>query len=298
MSVVLLLLPDFLLIGTGFALRRWAHFATPFWAGTERLIYYLLFPALLFRSLTHLAPLDESWLRLAFVALGFTLAGMLLGMAGKRLLVMPERQFAACYQCGFRFNTYIAMAVAGRVEGEAGLAGISLLVGLLVPVVNVGAVAMLARSQGARIFAELLRNPLVLACLGAFLWRATGQSLPEPLPRLLDLLAAAALPLGLLTVGAGLVLRRDVLPMSALIYWNGLKLLVLPAIAFALAIFFDLPPSQTRLAVIMAAVPTASSAYVLAMRLGGQGAPVALLISSGTLLGMMTLPLWLTMLGR
>lgn len=296
MSVALLLLPDFLLMGLGIALRRFGGFAEPFWTGLERLIYYLLFPALLFRSLTRLPALDASWLRLGLVALGFTLAGMLLGRAGKTLLALPSKQFAACYQCAFRFNTYIALAVAARVEGEAGLAGISFLIGLLVPVVNIGAVSMLARAQGTRVAGELLRNPLVLACAGAFCWRIIGWTLPESASRLLELLAAAALPMGLLTVGAGLVLRRGVLPMFALVYWNGLKLLLLPAIAWALAAAVGLSAAETRLAVIMAGVPTATSAYVLAMRLGGEGAPVALLISSGTLLGMLTLPLWLVAL--
>jgi predicted permease len=45
--------------------------------------------------------------------------------------------------------------------------------------------------------------------------------------------------------------------------------------------------------VVMAAVPTATSAYILAAQMGGQGAPVALIISSGTVLAAVTLPLWL-----
>jgi len=293
MSVALLLAPDFLLIALGWGLRRLQPFGEAFWGGVDRLIYYLLFPALLFRSLVRLPPLDASWVLLGAVALGFTAIGMLVGLAGRALPGISKQQFAACYQCGFRFNTYIALAVASRAEGEAGLAGISFLVGVLVPVVNVGAVSMLARAQGRRVLGELLRNPLVLACGAAFAWRATAWQLAAPALRVIELLAAAALPLGLLTVGAGLVLRSGVLPIQAIIFWNGLKLVVLPAAAWGFAWAAGLTGLPLRLAVLMAAVPTATSAYVLAMRLGGQGASVAMLISSGTLLAMVSLPLWL-----
>lgn len=293
MSIALLLLPDFLLIALGWGLRRLSPFGEVFWGGVDRLIYYLLFPALLFRSLVRLPPLDASWISLGAVALAFTLAGMLIGLAGRVLPGFSRQQFAACYQCGFRFNTYIALAVAARTEGEAGLAGISFLIGLLVPVVNLGAVGVLAHAHGARLLRELLRNPLVLACAAAFAWRTAGWQLPDPMLRVLELLASAALPLGLLTVGAGLILQSAVLPWFAILFWNGLKLGMLPAIAWGLAWAVGLSGLPLRLAVLMAAVPTATSAYVLAMRLGGQGAPVAVLISSGTLLAMVTLPAWL-----
>lgn len=296
MSVALLLVPDFLLIALGWALSRAPSFGDAFWEGVDRLVYYLLFPALLIRSLIGLPPLDSSWLQLGAVGLGFTLAGMALSLLGRALPRLTRQQFAACYQCGFRFNTYVALAVAARLEGEAGLAGISFLVGLLVPIVNLGAVGMLARAQGARVFGEILRNPLVLACMAAFTWRFFGFALPAPATRVLELLASAALPLGLLSVGAGLVLRGAMRSWPAVAFWNFLKLCILPALAWGFAHWAELPALQMRLAVIMAAVPTATSAYVLATRLGGQGALVSLLISSGTVLAMFSLPLWLSVI--
>lgn len=72
---------------------------------------------------------------------------------------MPQPTFAACFQCGFRFNTYVALAVASRLGGEPGLAAISLLVGALVPLVNVAAVAALAHGRG-KLLPERARNPL------------------------------------------------------------------------------------------------------------------------------------------
>jgi len=294
-GVALLLVPDFLLIVGGALLRRVRSFDAGFWSGVERLVYFVLFPALLFRSLatSPLAAADAA--RLVAVGLGFTAAGMLLSALAKPLFRLPPPTFAACFQCGFRFNTYVAFAAASRIGGEAGLAAISVLVGVLVPVVNVGAVGMLARGREGRVIVELARNPLVLACLAGIAWKLAGWPMPELPGRVLQQLASAALPLGLLAVGAGLTLARTTLPLPALVWWNAVKLVALPAVALALAHVFGLSVLERQVAVIMAAVPTATSAYILAMQMNGVGAPVALLISSGTLLASVTLPLWIAL---
>jgi hypothetical protein len=291
-----LLLPDFLLIALGVALARLQAFPTHFWSGVERLVYYVLFPALLFRSLagSPLALGDAG--PLVGVGIGFTLAGMALSALAIPLFRLPHATFASCFQCAFRFNTYVALAAANRVAGAAGVAAISLLVGVLVPLVNIAAVAMLVHGRDSRVVPALVRNPLVIACAIGIAWNATRVPIPALPSRILELLAAAALPLGLLAVGAGLRFTRGTLPLPALAWWQAIKLGVLPAIAYALANLAGLTATERQVAVIMAAVPTATSAYILAVQMNGAGAPVALLISTGTLLAAMTLPLWLSLL--
>ncbi|MEP7183225.1 MAG: AEC family transporter [Betaproteobacteria bacterium] len=291
MSAALLLLPDFLLIAGGALLRRTRGFDDAFWRGVERLVYFVLFPALLFRSLatSPLAPSDA--VRLVGVGVGFTVAGMLLSALARPLFRLPAPTFAACFQCGFRFNTYVALAVAGRLGGEQGLAAISVLVGVLVPLVNVAAVGVLARG---RVGVQLTRNPLVIACVAGIAWKLAGVPLPGLVARVLELLASAALPLGLLAVGAGLKVSRGTLPWPALAWWHGVKLVAMPAVALLLANAAGLSMLERQVAVTMAAVPTATSAYILATQMNGVGAPVALLISSGTLLAAVTLPLWIS----
>src|SRR6476619_1020172 len=201
----LLLLPDFLLIALGAVLRRFAMFDAPFWRGLERFVYFVLFPALLFRALatSSLARGDAS--RLVVVGVLFTVAGMGLSAIARPLLQLPQATFAACFQCAFRFNTYIALAAASRLAGTEGVAAISLLIGVLVPIVNVAAVAMLARDRGRKaVWLAIARNPLVIACAAGLGWNAAGFALPALFSAVLQLLASAALPLGLIAAGAGL----------------------------------------------------------------------------------------------
>jgi predicted permease len=289
----LLLVPDFLLIVGGALLRRHARFPTEFWAGVERLVYYVLFPALLFRALAT-APLPASGTATFLaVGVGFTLGGMLLSALGRPLLRLDSPTFAACFQCGFRFNTYIALAIASRLDPAAGVALLSALLGLLVPLVNIAAVTALAQGRSARVALEIARNPLVIACAAGVGWRTTGLPLPAIPLRVLEHLASAALPLGLLAVGAGLRFGGHALPPAAVAWWTGVKLLAMPALALALARLAELPSPAFEVAVMMAAVPTAPSAYILASQMNGRGAPVAMVISTGTLVAGITLPLWL-----
>eukprot|EP01137_Pigoraptor_chileana_P000665 Opistho-2@37180 len=69
MPDVLLLLPDFLLILCGFVLCRYTALNRPVWEAAERLVYYLLFPVLLFNSIvrTPLQPSTTAHLALAGV---------------------------------------------------------------------------------------------------------------------------------------------------------------------------------------------------------------------------------------
>ena len=293
----LLLLPDFLLIALGAVLRRFAMFDAPFWRGLERFVYFVLFPALLFRALatSSLARGDAS--RLVVVGVLFTVAGMVLSALAKPLLKLPQPTFAACFQCAFRFNTYIALAAASRLGGTAAVAAISLLIGVLVPLVNIAAIAALAPKRGKGVWLAIARNPLVVACVAGLGWNALGIPLPGFVAKVLELLAGAALPLGLVAAGAGLEFVAGTLPLRAIAWWHVIKLAALPALAFVLAPLCGLSLVERQVAVLLAAVPTAPSSYILAMQMNGNGAPVALLISTGTLLAIVTLPLWLALVG-
>ena len=73
----------------------------------------------------------------------------------------------------------------------------------------------------------------------------------------------------------------------------GIRHVVLPLVAFGLIALLRVPAAQQPVVVAFAAMPTASSAYVLALRMGGNGPYVAGLVTVSTLLGMASIPLWL-----
>jgi hypothetical protein len=291
------ILPNFILIALGFVLSRKFDYGRGFWEGLEKLVYYVLFPALLFRSLAT-AQIDLAKTGVVVgAAVGFTVAGMLLALPARRLFGLEERLAASCYQCAFRFNTYVGLAVAGSLYGANGLALAALVMGVMIPIVNVAAVTMLAAGSSLGVGRELVRNPLLLSTLAGFLWNALGLPLPAFADLTMNLLAQTALPAGLLSVGAALRLQPGQGPLAAHAYWLAIKLVALPAIAWGLARLLGLGSLETATLVLAASLPTASSAYILAVRMGGTGDAVATQITVGTLLSMLTIPAWIAWLG-
>ncbi|MBL8324703.1 MAG: AEC family transporter [Rubrivivax sp.] len=298
MQVAWLLVPDFMLIALGWALCRFTALNRPVWNGVERLVYHVLFPALLFESIVRhpLAP-GAAW-PLVAAALAVTATGIVLALALGAWPGVDARAHASGAQTAYRFNSYVALALAVRLGGSPGLAGMALVLAVCVPVVNVAAVWPLARQGGQVFWRELLRNPLILATLAGLAFNALGGRLPEVAATTLSRLGSAALPLGLMAVGAGLTMGalRDAPRLGAALL--AVRHAVLPVVALALvagaAPQLVMPPLHQQLLVAFAALPTASSAYVLAVRLGGHGAYVAGLVTVSTLLAMAGLPLALS----
>lgn len=292
MSIALLLLPDFATILFGLALKRWFESSENVWSGIERLIYYVLFPILLFTSNAR-AHIDfEAAAPMLFAGIGATVAGMLVGALAKPLLKPDPRAFASGYQCAFRFNTYIGLALISRLHGDAGVAAMSLLLGVVVPIANVVAVWSLAHSSG-NVWRELAKNPLIIATLSGIAFSLLGLRLPESGWQMLSRLGSASLPLGLLAVGAALQLRGAGAQRTLIAWCIAVKLAVVPACAYALAIALHLDTLSLHSVVLFGALPAATSAYILAVRMGGDGKVVAAIISLSTLAAMLTLPVWL-----
>lgn len=293
-ALVLSLLPDFALILLGAGLRRALHLGDHFWNGLEKLVYYVLFPALLFSGLVK-ARIDwTAAMPMIGVGAGAMGAGMLLALAARLFAITPI-SFASQYQCAFRFNSYIGLAVAGTLYGTPGIAAMGILIGVMVPFANLAAVGMLARHGDTGVWRELAKNPLILATLAGVAANVSGFAPPTVLLHFLGRLAEAAIALGLLAVGAGLKIvgAGGTATHAAAGYLLAVKLVAMPATAWLLIRWFGLGGIHADIALVFAALPTASSAYILARRMGGDGERVAWLISASTLLGMLSLSVWL-----
>ena len=301
MSVVLLMLPDLSLVLIGWLLSRSPTWARPFWDGLERLVYHVLFPCLLFLSVWR-APLafGQSMPAIISVVVAGGVGMLAAGLAG-RVLTPDPRRLASGAQCAYRFNTYVALALAQRLGGDEGIALCALLVGIMVPLCNVAAVVALSRHAGGNVAREIARNPLIIATLLGLTANLAGWQFPEPMVATLGRLSSAALATGLLTVGAGLVFgsaggRRESADLPLSLWITGVKLVLTPAVAMLLVWLLKADPLSQRIAVMFAAMPTASSCYILAVRLGGDGPYVARLVSLSMLTALLTLPFWLSWL--
>jgi malonate transporter and related proteins len=293
-NFALLLFPDFSLILCGYLVCRYTALGRTVWEQVESLVYYFLFPVLLFQSIVK-SPLD---LRATSSLIG---AGLLMGVTGIALAYslphlpglrsrIDAREHAASAQVAFRFNSFIALALAERLAGAQGLLLIAVLIGACVPLFNVAAVWPMARHGQTTFVGALIRNPLIIATACGLTANLSGVSIPPWLEPTVSRIGAASLALGLMAAGAGMqfstLARAKALTVAVL----GIRHFILPLVAFALARLWRLDTPETSVLLAFSALPTASSAYVLASRMGYNGAYVAGLVTLSTLLGLLSLP--------
>lgn len=294
MNFAQLLFPDFSLILCGYLICRFTALNRPVWLQVENLVYFFLFPVLLFHSLVK-SPLDVqaassligAGLSLAVCAIALTYSLPYWPFLGRRLNL---RDHAAAAQVGFRFNSFIGLALAERLAGPEGLLMISVLIGFCVPVFNIGAVWPMARHAKTSFWRELVRNPLIIATASGLTANLLGFRMPEWLDPSVTRIGGASLALGLMAAGAGMQLgslrHGQLLSASVLL----VKHLLMPLMALGLSWAFKLNPVQTTVLLTFSALPTASTCYVLAARMGYNGPYVAGLVTLSTLGGMLSLP--------
>ena len=294
MNYAELLAPDFSLILLGFLLCRYTALNRAVWEQAEKLVFFVFFPVLLFHSIVK-SPLDLS------ATSGLIMGGLTLAASGIAMTyVLPylpwlgarldRREHAACAQIGFRFNSFIALAMAERLAGPEGLLLIAVLIGVCVPIFNMAAIWPMARHSQTNFGRELVRNPFIIATVSGLLANLLGFNIPSWLEPSVSRIGAGSLALGLMAAGAGMRLgsMKEAKALSVAVLL--IKHMLLPLVALFLSHALGLSKAQTLVLLAFSALPTAPTAYVLAARMGYNGPLVAGLVTLSTLMGLLSLP--------
>lgn len=295
--IIAALWPVFALILIGFVLRRLSFPDPAFWPAAEKLNYFLLFPALLVLSLSK-APLDDP----AILHLGGAVLATIFIVTAATAIVARLRGWNAArhgplLQGLIRFNTYLGLAIAGNLGGSEAMARAAVLLAIAVPTVNILSVLALAGGRGVgprQLIRPLIRNPLIVACAIGIVLSLSGIGMPPYSGELFAFLAQSSLPLGLLCVGAALkpdAARRETV---ALLANSILRLLAVPALAFAIGTAMGLGRTDMLVLITFTAIPTAATAYVLTTQMKGDGTLMAGITTAQTALAALTLPLVLS----
>jgi predicted permease len=296
-AILSALLPTFALIVLGYMLRERKFLPESFWPGAEKLTYFITFPALLFSNTAKADLGSLPLIGIATAMLGTIAICTFLILVARPLLNVSAPTFSSLVQGAIRPNTYIGLAVAAALLGTHGLTVTALCVALVVPTVNVISVLACAhwgdndRKPGVlSLLRDVAKNPLLMACVLGSLFNTLGIGLPPVVGPFLEVLGRAALPIGLLAVGAGLDLsaaRRAGFPVGVSSIG---KLVLSPAIAAGLCLVLGLPEIEFAAVVLYAALPCSASAYVLARLMGGDAQMMASIITVHTLVAIITMP--------
>lgn len=303
MNVISALIPVFALIALGAALHR-AHFIDEqSWRAVERVTYYVLFPCFLFNAIAVADFTGQPVGQLALTLVGAIAAMTLLVYAAQALLKFDGPAFSSIFQGALRFNSYVALAAISAMLGAPGIALSAIAVAIMVPLLNTLCVTVLMRHASdveatAIMFAkQFVQNPLIMSCLAAIAVQILGIPMPKVLITTIDMAGKAALPLGLLAVGASLDLADARARPLPVIVATGLRLLVMPILVAVGAELVGIDGIAKTAALICSAVPGASSSYILARQLGGDAPLMANITTAQTLAAMVTMPLILWVFG-
>lgn len=302
LKLLLLIAPVFILLSVGMGLR-WRGVLTPeSESGIVNLVVKALYPCLIVDAMLRadsfrgnaqalLSPVAGIFT----IAVGFAISRALapaLGMKkGKGL-----RTFA--FSVGIFNYGYLPIPLIESMYGPNELAVLFMHnVGVEFTIWTVG-VALLAGASIRDGLRKIL-NPMVFALIVGFGLNYTGLagSLPDLATTTIRVLGSCAIPLGLLAIGANLYEYLDTKEPL----WNGrdvfgavlLRLGILPLVGLALVAFAPLSIELKRVLAIQAAMPAGIMPIVLAKHYGGQPIVAVRVVFASTVVGIVTMPLWL-----
>lgn len=293
--------PVFGLLGLGALLRRRLMREDVIWAGIERLVFWVLLPCLIVAALAGMRMADLPVGGLAVAIWGALLGGTAVSLLLAWALGAAHPAMTSILQGGIRFNTLMGFAIGGAIWGPPGIALCAICTGLIVPVVQTISTLAFAfggtnRVRPMRLARQVLLNPLIIACAAGFALSMLG-GVPAGLGPMVRALGQASVALGLLCVGAALTLKglgqRPVIQAATAL----LKLGVVPLFTYGLATALGLAPLPTAIAVMLMALPTAATSYVMSRAMGGDAPLMAAITTSEHVVSILTLPLWIWFLG-
>lgn len=299
LHILLSIAPIFLLIVLGYGLRRRVFTSIEFWTTADRMVYWLLFPALLFFKTSTIdltGALVRNFAVVIYCAFG---CAVLFALVAARLSSLDQPAATSVLQGAARHNTFIALGAAERLYGGEGLALAALVAALQIPITNITVVTLMVTMLSGKgqkdvvwaVLRDLARNPLLI---GVILGLAVNVLGLAPLPIVHDLsgiLGDAALPLMLLCVGANIQVRSMAAATMPTALSMAGKMVVFPAVVLLVGKLTGMAALPLHVALLFGAVPTAASSYTLARQLGGDAPLMASIITIQTATAFLTLPL-------
>jgi predicted permease len=293
--------PVFLIIATGYLLHKTKLADETVWSAVEHICFYLLFPFLIIRTLSR-ANLGS----VPVIDFMIVLVVAILGMAAILILIQafvwkryPESgpSFSSVFQGATRFHGFVAIAVIGPLYGDDGVTLAALALAIMVPLLNVISVIVLSvygrsdsKPEVVAVLTKIATNPLIIACAIGLLFNYFG--IPNIIFDTVDIIGSGGLGLALLAVGAGLKLDQAAQHKMLLTIGVLTRLIGMPAIVIAMSWLVGLDGVARTVAIIAGAVPTASSAYVMARKMGGNAELMSSIVTFQVIVAFFTLPLF------
>ena len=289
-DILTALIPIFSLIMIGYFFKKIKFPSHDFWPQADKLTYYILMPSLLIYKLSTASISSTNTTYYILTALITIFIVLLILFIFNKLLKFQVDSFTSIVQGGIRFNTYVFLALADAILGDNGIVLAAILLTFVIPFINILCISTFALyiSQNKLtfmyFFKSIVTNPLIIACFIGGSINFLSIDIPIVLENTIDILGQAALPLGLLSIGFGLVLKEMKSSKKDIIVSSFAKHLLTPVIMFFIANAFSLDKEMIAVLLIFSVLPTAPSSFILARQLGGNISLMSSIITIQTLI--------------
>ncbi len=298
MNLIIAVAPILLTILAGYLTAVSGVLPREKWEAVNTLSFRILIPVVLMKSIatSNLSGITSgAWITVVLLTLGLAGAAALVTRLWMSHSALPDPAYTTLFQTTTRWNAFIALAAAEQFVGPRGVAMIALAMAFLIPLINVANIVVLVvfgsgRTSLAGVLRAIVQNPLVIGCGLGLVVNLSGLPLPAPLSDALDLIGRAALGVGLLAVGAGILVRRLFELSLPVGLGAALRLLLCPLCFLLLAGLFHLGLDETLAGVLIFAVPAATNGYVVAQKMGGDADLYADILTWQTVLSLGLLP--------
>lgn len=216
--------------------------------------------------------------------------------------VSDRPEFAVMVQGVYRGNfALFGLPVAESIYGAEGVAKVSMLIGIIVPLYNIIAVILLEYYSGkevnwGKIIKSTLKNPLIIGCVSAALCIKMGINLPKPIYKTLSDLAKIATPLSFVILGASLKLGNMLKNLKKLVSVNLMKLIINPVITLLCGHYLNFSGVEIVALLAMSGCPTAVSSFTMAKEMNVAGDLAGEIVVSTTILSIFTIFVWVIVL--
>lgn len=290
-DTITIVLPVFLVIGLGHLLRRLKLFDASFVQQTNRLVYVVFLPLLLFHKISKadFATFFNGSLVIAsslVIVFGFVVTYF---YSGLRNYPAPIR--GSFCQGAFRGNlAYVGLAICLNAYGDDGLTRAGILMGFLVPVLNLFAILALllphqrnADEKAPNWLAQIALNPLIIASFLGLVWSYWQLPLPLIIDRALNITTGLTLPLALLAIGGSFSIERLKGDLRIAGLATIVKLAVLPVGAALLLFLFGVTGTDFGIGILLAGTPAATATYIMADQMKGDAELAGSIVMLSTL---------------
>jgi predicted permease len=280
----------------GGALGRWRGIPVDTAAA---LTFYIFAPALVFNAMSKTTVSTEDTVAVVAVLLASFAAMYAASLLWSLLRGHDSKMRAAVATAATTPNVgNMGLPVSQLAFGDLGLqiAVMNFVAGAVL--VNTAGIAIAATAGGSRRDALLapLKYPALYAAIAGVAVNVSGLDLPTAIDEPTSTLGAAAIPTMLVVLGlqlSNLSLGQDVVDTVAV---NAARLVIAPAAAWACAEALSIDGVTRDTLIVLAAMPTAVSAIILATTFSARPVFVTQVVVSSTLLSMLTLSVLITLL--